>query len=214
MLNILFGMVNHAFDSDSRIPELEWIEERMYLITRAENSMRGLYHFLRLDSEKKPDKIYYTATLQQVRKYKLETHRLQEEAAAAALPLEVDFPDDAKARHPPPELAIAPDQEESAQEQEQDQHGEDQQQPQHSSPLPQQQQQLESWVGRLKEDMKAEFKEELKEQLEAQKKQMDEQSRLLMTRLDQRNEKLEAHISRLLAAFESSVGPTPTPDRG
>ncbi|KAG0373931.1 hypothetical protein BGX24_011054, partial [Mortierella sp. AD032] len=189
MLNILFGMVNHAFDSDGRIPELEWIEERMYIITRADNCFRGLRQLLRRSralkyigvleyfgiseytSEKKPDKIYYTAAPQKVRKYKLETYRLHEEAATAAIPLEVTG---AGTRR--------------------------RDQPQHSPPHPQQQQKLENWAEQLKGDIKAEFKEEWKEQLEAQKKLLDEQSKQLVTRLDQRNEKLEAYISRLLAA--------------
>ncbi|KAK3848222.1 MAG: hypothetical protein J3R72DRAFT_518904 [Linnemannia gamsii] len=193
MLNILFGMVSHAFDNDGRIPKLEWIQERLHLITRAENSFRGLRYLLQYNSEKKPDRIYYTATPQQVRKYKLETHRLHEEAAAAALPLEVDFPDDAKAWNPSPERAIiATEEERLTQVQEQEQRGEDQQQSQYSSSHPQQLQQLEDWPNQLKE---------LKEQLEAQKKQMDERS----TQLDQRSEKLEAHISRLLVALESSA---------
>ncbi|KAK3848218.1 MAG: hypothetical protein J3R72DRAFT_93092 [Linnemannia gamsii] len=230
MLNILFGMVNHAFDSDGRIPELEWVEERMYLITRAENFFRGLRHFLLYDSEKNPDKIYYTATPTQVRKYKLETHRLHEEAAAAALPLEVDFPDDAKAWNPSPERAIiATEQESLTQVQEQEQRGEDQQQSQYSSPHPQQQQQLEDWPNRLKElkehleAQKKQMDEQLKaqkkqmdEQLEAQKKQMDElleaQKKQLderSTQLDQRNDKLEDYISRFLTAFESSARSTP-----
>ncbi|KAG0271434.1 hypothetical protein BGZ95_000755 [Linnemannia exigua] len=153
-------------------------------------------------SEKKPDKIYYTATPQQVRKYKLETQRLYEEAAAAALPLESDLPEDAKARYPPPELAIAPEQEESTQKQEQDQHSEDQQL-QHSPPLPRQQQQLENWVGRLKEDMKAEFKEELIEQLDVQKKRMDEQNEQLRAHLKEQNEELQSQIRELMAVLRA-----------
>lgn len=35
-------MVNHAFDSDNRIATQEWMDNRMYLVTRAENMLRGL----------------------------------------------------------------------------------------------------------------------------------------------------------------------------
>ncbi|KAF9283477.1 hypothetical protein BGZ68_005334 [Mortierella alpina] len=106
MLNILLGMVSHAFDSDDRIPRLEWIEKRMVMITRAENFYRGLHSLLRHDgeriSDKIYDKIYYTATPQQVRKYKLKTQKLQKEADAAMLPLEEYFSPDTKK----PELEV------------------------------------------------------------------------------------------------------------
>ncbi|KAG0271435.1 hypothetical protein BGZ95_000756 [Linnemannia exigua] len=85
MLNILIGLVNHAFDNDDRISMLEWTKNRMYWIIHIENLLRGLPFFKGKDWF--PEKIYYTATPQQFRDYMLESQRLSKISAAAALPL-------------------------------------------------------------------------------------------------------------------------------
>ncbi|KAF9911926.1 hypothetical protein EC991_001832 [Linnemannia zychae] len=86
MLNILIGLVNHAFDNDDRISKFEWLENRMLWVTSAENLLRGVPFFKSKDWF--PEKIYYTATPQQVRKYRQESQRLSKSSAAAALPLD------------------------------------------------------------------------------------------------------------------------------
>ncbi|KAK3848216.1 MAG: hypothetical protein J3R72DRAFT_518902 [Linnemannia gamsii] len=92
MLNILIGLVNHAFDNDDRISKLEWMENRMYWVIHVENILRGLPFFKGKDWF--PEKIYYTATPQQYRDYRLESLRLAKLSAAAALPLESNLHDD------------------------------------------------------------------------------------------------------------------------
>ncbi|KAG9071781.1 hypothetical protein KI688_005997 [Linnemannia hyalina] len=93
-----------------------------------------------------PEKIYYTATPQEVRDYILESQRLAKKAAAAALPLEDDTQDKTPVLNEPAENAVTTEQQVL-----------EKQQP---------------WVDQLRVDMRAEFKEELREQLEAQNEQI------------------------------------------
>ncbi|KAF9139938.1 hypothetical protein BGX30_007262 [Mortierella sp. GBA39] len=155
MLNILFGMVTHAFENDDRISELEWVENRMLFVARAENTLAGIL-FSRVP--RLTDMVYYTASPQDVRKYRLETQRLTKEAADAALPLEDKVQVDATVAGEPIE---------------------------HVTTTAQHSVQQQALVDRLKEDMKAEFKEELREQLEEQKRQSDEQIVQLQAQLSE-----------------------------
>jgi hypothetical protein len=104
-----------------------------------------------------PEKIYYTATPQEVRDFRLESRRLIMTATATGLPLEDDIQEEAIDTDEPTENAVTAD---------------------HQGLEKQQ-----YWVDQLKEDMKADFKEELREQLEVQKKQSDEQIEQLQTQL-------------------------------
>ncbi|KAF9956370.1 hypothetical protein BGZ70_009925 [Mortierella alpina] len=165
--------------------------------------MLNILFVLRYDIQKLSDKIYYTATPQQVRAYKLETQRLYKEAATATLPLEEDFQHGTKLS----KLAIATEQEESVQEQGRGNEGEGQLQTGRallgSQPQQRRQHLAEDWADQLKCDMRAEFKVELEGQLAEQKERMEEQSHRLMTQMEQQHEKLEAQIGRLLAALGS-----------
>ncbi|KAG0295181.1 hypothetical protein BGZ96_012377 [Linnemannia gamsii] len=158
MLNILFGMVNHTFSKHDRTPELEWMEDRMVFVTRAENTFRSI-PFLRKNVAWFPEKIYYTATPQEVRDYRLESQRLAKTAVAAALPLEDEIQETTIDTYAPTEIAVTAEHQASER--------------QHN------------WVDQLKEDMKAEFKEELREQLEAQKRQSDAQIEQLQAQLSE-----------------------------
>lgn len=93
-----------------------------------------------------PEKIYYTATPQEVRDYRLESQRLAKNAAAAALPLEDDIQDKTWVLNEPAKNAIIIEQQAL-----------EKQQP---------------WVNQLRKDMRAEFREELREQLETQNEQI------------------------------------------
>lgn len=93
-----------------------------------------------------PEKIYYTATPQQVRDYRLESQRLAKNAAAAALPLEDDTQDKTPALDEVAENTVTTEQQALGRHQ--------------------------PWLDQLREDMRAEFKEELREQLEAQTEQI------------------------------------------
>ncbi|KAF9284217.1 hypothetical protein BGZ88_010091 [Linnemannia elongata] len=145
MLNILFGMVNHAFGNHDRTSELEWMEDRMVFVMRAENLFRWI-PYIRNNAAWFPEKIYYTATPQQVRDYRLESQRLAKNAAAAALPLENDTQDKTPALDEVAENTITTEQQALGRHQ--------------------------PWLDQLREDMRAEFKEELREQLEAQTEQI------------------------------------------
>ncbi|KAF9148437.1 hypothetical protein BG015_009836 [Linnemannia schmuckeri] len=158
MLNILFGMVNHAFGNHDRTSELEWMEDRMVFVMRAENLFRWI-PYIRNNSSWFPEKIYYTATPQEVRDYRLESQRLAKNAAVAALPLEDDTQDKTIVLNEPAEHATTTEQR-----------------------APEKRQ---VWIDQLREDMRTEFKEELREQLEAQKKQLDDQMEKLQAQLSE-----------------------------
>ncbi|KAG0062050.1 hypothetical protein BGZ89_010966 [Linnemannia elongata] len=145
MLNILFGMVNHAFGNHDRTSELEWMEDRMFFVMRAENLFRWI-PYIRNNAAWFPEKIYYTATPQQVRDYRLESQRLAKNAAAAALPLEDDTQDKTPALDEVAENTVTTEQQALGRHQ--------------------------PWLDQWREDMRAEFKEELREQLEAQTEQI------------------------------------------
>ncbi|KAF9549884.1 hypothetical protein EC957_002455 [Mortierella hygrophila] len=145
MLNILFGMVNHAFGNHDRTSELEWMEDRMIFMMRAENLFRWI-PYLRNNEAWFPENIYYTATPQEVRDYRLESQRLANKAAAAALPLDDDNQDKTPMLNEPAENVVTTEQQALEKHQ--------------------------PWVEQLRVDMRAEFKEELREQLEAQKEQI------------------------------------------
>ncbi|OAQ34900.1 hypothetical protein K457DRAFT_14108 [Linnemannia elongata AG-77] len=155
MLNILIGMITHAFGNDDRTSELEWMESRMLFVVRAENTFRSLPYFRNITSWF-PERIYYTATPQEVRDYKLESQRLAKNAETAALLL----PTEPNLKRLGSVVVKAMVQANNT----------EQQQAPH-----QKQQRKQAWVDRLREDMKTEFKEELREQLEEQKRQSDEQ---------------------------------------
>lgn len=93
-----------------------------------------------------PEKIYYTATPQEVRDYRLESQRLAKNATAAALPLEDDTKDKTQVLKEPTENVVTTEQ--------------------------QALEKRQSWVDQLREDMRSEFREELREQLEAQNEQI------------------------------------------
>ncbi|KAF9097438.1 hypothetical protein BGX23_008860 [Mortierella sp. AD031] len=162
MLNVLFGLVNHAFDNNDRISKLEWIENRMYLVMRAENTLHSLGWFKNRGWF--PERIYYTANPQDVRDYRLETQSLGDKAASASLPLDHDRQGDESASNDDPAHKTPTGPSDMA------------------STGQFVSQQL--WMDRLKEDMRAEIKEELKEQLEAQKKQSAEQIEQLQAQLN------------------------------
>ncbi|OAQ34899.1 hypothetical protein K457DRAFT_121478 [Linnemannia elongata AG-77] len=145
MLNILFGMVNHAFGNHDHTSELEWMEDRMVFVMRAENLFRWI-PYIRNNAAWFPEKIYYTATPQQVRDYRLESQRLAKYAAAAALPLEDDTQDKTPMLDEAAENTVTTEQQALGRQQ--------------------------PWLDQLREDMRAEFKEELREQLEAQTEQI------------------------------------------
>ncbi|KAG0295180.1 hypothetical protein BGZ96_012376 [Linnemannia gamsii] len=192
MLNILFGMVNHAFDSDGRHATLEWMENRMHLVTRAENSLRGIPFISKENSLRFPKRIYYTATPQQVRDYRAESQRRAKEAASAALPLETDSQDNDSTASlddlSTPKYVVAALEKQALQPQPQQQKQQDLEQ--------EDDQREQAQFDRMKEDLRTELNEEFREKLEvqerladerleAQRKQSDEQIKHVQTQLDE-----------------------------
>ncbi|KAF9926746.1 hypothetical protein FBU30_003740 [Linnemannia zychae] len=93
MLNILLSMINHAFGNEDHVSELTWVRDRMIFVARAENTLRSL-PFFRSKHDWFPDKIYYTATAQQIRDYREKSRQILKKAAEEALPLRHDLLDD------------------------------------------------------------------------------------------------------------------------
>ncbi|KAG0063897.1 hypothetical protein BGZ89_009540 [Linnemannia elongata] len=218
MLNILFGMVNHAFDSDNRIATQEWMDNRMYLVTRAENMLRGLPFISKENSRRFPKRIYYTATSHQVRDYRAESQRLAKEAAFAALPLESDSHDDdsnatlSESPESNPKHSVTTFDKQVAQSPQPLQppeHGVDveedhQDRPQHAS------------LNQLKEELRGEIKKELREELEAQKRRAEEQlkSQKILSdeqletqkkQADERFRQVQTQLDAILAMMRTGV---------
>ncbi|KAG0073517.1 hypothetical protein BGZ90_011520 [Linnemannia elongata] len=181
MLNILFGMVNHAFDSDNRIATQEWMDNRMYLVTRAENMLRGLPFISKENSRRFPKRIYYTASSHQVRDYRAESQRLAKEAAFAALPLESDSHDDDS------NATLSESPKSNPKHSGLDVEEDHQDRPQHAS------------LDQLKEELRGEIKKELREELKAQKRLVEEQ---LMSQKRLSDKQLEAQQKQADERFE------------
>ncbi|KAF9149290.1 hypothetical protein BG015_008917 [Linnemannia schmuckeri] len=206
MLNILIGMVNHAFDSDGKYATLEWMENRMYLVTRAENTLRGLPFISQENSLRFPKSIYYTATPQQVRDYRAESQRLTKEATSAALPLESDSHNDdsitkLESLKPKPEYAFTTSDKHAAQQEKQ----EHQQEQEMGQDQDQQDRLQQAWVDHL-EEMTVKFREELRAQLEAQKRLADEELEAQKRQADERIEQVQAQLSEILCVLRAGVG--------
>ncbi|KAF9086044.1 hypothetical protein BGX29_001644 [Mortierella sp. GBA35] len=91
MLNVLIALINHAFDDGDKTWELEWLQNRMRYVERAENlicdtpGFRAAHNFF-------PETIYYTATPLQVRDYRNKTRKIIEEKAAVDSTIAADTP--------------------------------------------------------------------------------------------------------------------------
>ncbi|OAQ30960.1 hypothetical protein K457DRAFT_124668 [Linnemannia elongata AG-77] len=81
MLNVLIALINHAFDDGYRTWELEWLQNRMRYVERAENLTYDIPGY-RAAHDYFPETIFYTATPQEVREYRKNTQRILEEKSA------------------------------------------------------------------------------------------------------------------------------------
>ncbi|KAH7058252.1 hypothetical protein BKA57DRAFT_433313 [Linnemannia elongata] len=80
-LNVIIALINHAFDDGYRTWELEWLQNRMRYVERAENLTYDIPGY-RAAHDYFPETIFYTATPQEVREYRKNTQRILEEKSA------------------------------------------------------------------------------------------------------------------------------------
>ncbi|KAG0198388.1 hypothetical protein BGX33_012366 [Mortierella sp. NVP41] len=85
MLNVLIALLNNAFDDGDQKWRLEWLENRLHYIERAENFTYDIPGF-RAAHDYFPETIYYTATPLQVRNYEKESQKISEDTAPNPIP--------------------------------------------------------------------------------------------------------------------------------